>query len=166
MSFFFTRCAFFTRPDPRVFALRPAAAQGPLQLPSAGQLRQLWDWLRHLPRLLSVLGATQQSEDCLFLNVHVPPEDEDQDEHGVNTTTAVLVWLHGGGFLIGDGSAEEYGPELLLDHRVIVVSLNYRLGVLGAARGNTPCSKGIFPRGVSTRLGPSGDDAEPTWKNS
>ncbi|XP_034250916.1 cholinesterase 1-like [Thrips palmi] len=50
-------------------------------------------------------------------------------------SAAMLVWLHGGGFLIGDGSPREYGPELLLDRGVIVVTLNYRLGVLGFLYG-------------------------------
>ncbi|KAK3916282.1 Peptidyl-prolyl cis-trans isomerase E [Frankliniella fusca] len=49
--------------------------------------------------------------------------------------SAVLVWLHGGAFLIGDGSAEEYGPDLFLEQDVVVVTLNYRLGVLGFLYG-------------------------------
>jgi carboxylesterase type B len=43
----------------------------------------------------------------------------------------VMVWLHGGGFFAGSGNAEMYGPEFLLDHDVIVVTINYRLGTLG-----------------------------------
>jgi acetylcholinesterase len=44
----------------------------------------------------------------------------------------VMVWLHGGGFFAGSGNAEMYGPEFLLDHDVIVVTINYRLGTLGS----------------------------------
>lgn len=42
-----------------------------------------------------------------------------------------MVWLFGGGWLSGNGNSDLYGPQLLLDHNVILVSGNYRLGVLG-----------------------------------
>ncbi|KAK3926001.1 Esterase FE4 [Frankliniella fusca] len=41
----------------------------------------------------------------------------------------VMVWIHGGAFLTGSGWM--YGPEFILDKDVILVSFNYRLGVLG-----------------------------------
>ena len=43
----------------------------------------------------------------------------------------VMVWIHGGGFTNGDGSDGLFGPELLLDRDVILVTMNYRLGPLG-----------------------------------
>lgn len=42
-----------------------------------------------------------------------------------------MVFIHGGGFIIGNSKYSSYGPEFLLDHDVIVVTLNYRLGVFG-----------------------------------
>lgn len=42
-----------------------------------------------------------------------------------------MVWIHGGGFSAGSGSSELYGPDFLLAHDVIVVTINYRLGLLG-----------------------------------
>jgi carboxylesterase type B len=42
-----------------------------------------------------------------------------------------MVWIHGGGFFAGSGGTEMAGPEFLLDHDVIVVIINYRLGTLG-----------------------------------
>jgi carboxylesterase type B len=42
-----------------------------------------------------------------------------------------MVWIHGGGFFASSGGTEMYGPEFLLDHDVIVVTINYRLGTLG-----------------------------------
>ncbi|KAK3714892.1 hypothetical protein QZH41_001872 [Actinostola sp. cb2023] len=65
-----------------------------------------------------------QSEDCLSLNVYTPSHATAQDK------LAVMVWIHGGGFIFG--SARSYNPSVLVAlHDVIVVSINYRLGVLG-----------------------------------
>jgi len=44
---------------------------------------------------------------------------------------AVMVFIHGGGFSTGSGTAEYYGPDFLLNEDVVVVTLNYRLGALG-----------------------------------
>ena len=43
----------------------------------------------------------------------------------------VMVWFHGGGFVTGSSAATFYGPGNLLDRNVILVTANYRLGVLG-----------------------------------
>ena len=43
----------------------------------------------------------------------------------------VMVWVHGGGFVSGDGGDRMYGPRYLLDRDVILVTFNYRLGPLG-----------------------------------
>lgn len=42
-----------------------------------------------------------------------------------------MVWIHGGGFTAGSGNNELYGPDFLLAHDVVVVTINYRLGLLG-----------------------------------
>jgi para-nitrobenzyl esterase len=64
-----------------------------------------------------------QSEDCLFANVWAP--------EGA-TGLPVMVWIHGGGFVIGSGSQEIYdGAPLAHRGNVVVVSLNYRLGSFG-----------------------------------
>lgn len=42
-----------------------------------------------------------------------------------------MVWIHGGGFVFGDGSPMLFGPENLVANSVIMVSMNYRLGALG-----------------------------------
>lgn len=64
------------------------------------------------------------SENCLFLNVYTPP-------NALNRSLPVLFWIHGGGFVSGSGNKELYGPEYLIDHDIIVVTINYRLGVFG-----------------------------------
>lgn len=62
------------------------------------------------------------SEDCLFLNVYTPFPSGSE-------LLPVLVYFHGGSWLYGSGNL--FGPEFLLDHKVILVTANYRLGPLG-----------------------------------
>ncbi|KZC14640.1 Venom carboxylesterase-6 [Dufourea novaeangliae] len=68
-------------------------------------------------------------EDCLYLNVYTPrlPTEEDKLKGGY----PVMIWLHGCGWICGAGHSEFYGPKFLLDHDVILVTVNYRLGPLG-----------------------------------
>jgi para-nitrobenzyl esterase len=69
-------------------------------------------------------GVARQSEGCLHLNVWTPGLD--------GAKRPVLVWIHGGGFLIGSGSAPVYeGQGLARRGDVVVVTFNYRLGALG-----------------------------------
>lgn len=42
-----------------------------------------------------------------------------------------MVRIHGGGFLVGSSNFTYYGPNYLLDKNIILVSINYRLGILG-----------------------------------
>ncbi|KAL4235145.1 Carboxylesterase 5A [Mactra antiquata] len=66
-----------------------------------------------------------QSEDCLYLNIYVPDENPD-NERG----HAVAIWIHGGGFV--QGTANVYNASYLASYgNVIVVTINYRLGVFG-----------------------------------
>jgi len=62
------------------------------------------------------------SEDCLTLNVWAPPDAAD---------APVLVWIHGGALVAGASSFGMYDGARLAGEGVVVVSLNYRLGVLG-----------------------------------
>ncbi|XP_035694714.1 cholinesterase 1-like [Branchiostoma floridae] len=62
------------------------------------------------------------SEDCLYLNIYRPT--------AVSTGAAVMVWIHGGAFISGAG-AIYYGGILAATEGVIVVTVNYRLNVLG-----------------------------------
>ena len=43
----------------------------------------------------------------------------------------VVLWLHDGSFQTSDGGPKQYGPKLIMDYNVIMVSINYRLGPLG-----------------------------------
>ena len=65
-----------------------------------------------------------RSEDCLYLNVWTPAAD--------GARRPVLVWIHGGAFTTGSSAQELYdGADLAARGGVVVVTLNYRLGVLG-----------------------------------
>jgi len=66
------------------------------------------------------------SDDCLYLNVFTPNLKTPK-----TCLKPVMVWIHGGGFMVGSSSSELYGPDFLINHEVILVTLNYRLGVLG-----------------------------------
>jgi carboxylesterase type B len=46
----------------------------------------------------------------------------------------VMVWIHGGGFLNGSGGTQMYGPQYILDKDIILVTINYRLGILGMSK--------------------------------
>jgi carboxylesterase type B len=43
----------------------------------------------------------------------------------------VMVNIHGGGFFSGTGASYLWGPQYLLDKDIVLVTFNYRLGVLG-----------------------------------
>jgi para-nitrobenzyl esterase len=77
------------------------------------------------PTLASLDGAEpvgDTREDCLYLNVWTA---------GPAGGKPVMVWLHGGGFRIGDGASSLYDGAPLARDGVVVVTVNYRLGALG-----------------------------------
>ncbi|XP_018568320.1 cholinesterase 2-like isoform X2 [Anoplophora glabripennis] len=67
------------------------------------------------------------TEDCLYLNVYTPLKPGDTSQ----TPLPVLVWIHGGGFQSGTGAIQSYKPGYFIDHNIVVVTINYRVGVLG-----------------------------------
>jgi para-nitrobenzyl esterase len=70
------------------------------------------------------IPASAMSENCLYLNVWTPnlhPADP----------APVLVFIHGGAFIIGAGSQPEYDGANLAMRGVVIVTINYRLGVFG-----------------------------------
>jgi para-nitrobenzyl esterase len=65
-----------------------------------------------------------QDEDCLYLNIWTPDSDKPR--------SPVMVWIHGGAFIIGSGSQEMYrGNTLVRSGDIVLVTINYRLGALG-----------------------------------
>jgi para-nitrobenzyl esterase len=115
--------------DIRVFKGIPYAS------PPIGPLR--WRPPQAAPQWTGVRDATEtgasclqpsnakSSEDCLYLNVWTPAKQASE-------RLPVMVWIHGGGFVAGSGSnMGGGGGERLARKDVVVVSLNYRLGVFG-----------------------------------
>jgi para-nitrobenzyl esterase len=64
------------------------------------------------------------SEDCLYLNVWTPAKTSE-------ARLPVMVWIHGGGFQAGSTSETRQDGEQLAQQGVVVVSMNYRLGIFG-----------------------------------
>lgn len=64
------------------------------------------------------------SEDCLYLNVWTPANSKTKD-------LPVLVYFFGGGFVAGDGSEPRYDGESMAKKGIVVVTVNYRLGIFG-----------------------------------
>ncbi|XP_044260980.1 juvenile hormone esterase-like [Tribolium madens] len=73
------------------------------------------------------VNSIEEDEDCLYLNVYTPKLPSTNS----NTSLPVMVFFHGGAFAIGDSKYSSYGPEFLVNHDVVIVTLNYRLGVFG-----------------------------------
>jgi para-nitrobenzyl esterase len=64
------------------------------------------------------------SEDCLYLNVWTPAQSP-------KAHLPVLVYFYGGGFVAGDGSEWRYDGASLAQKGIVVVTVNYRLGIFG-----------------------------------
>jgi para-nitrobenzyl esterase len=107
----------------------------PYAAPPVGELRwrapqpvQPWAGTREARAFSPVCRQTvpwisePQSEDCLYLNVWAPARAKN---------LPVMVWIHGGGFFGGSGSQAGTDGSRLTRQGVIVVTLNYRLGIFG-----------------------------------
>jgi para-nitrobenzyl esterase len=66
----------------------------------------------------------KSSEDCLYLNVWTP-------QWPMKHPAAVMVWIHGGGNFAGSGIEPIFDGRNLARHGVVLVTINYRLGVFG-----------------------------------
>jgi para-nitrobenzyl esterase len=118
----------------------------PYTIPPVGELRWLppqtmkkWDGVRDTKEFSAIAPQTvmpvglfgqapqSQSEDCLYLNIWTPGLD--------NTHRPVMVWIHGGAFTLGAGSEPTYDSGILPKRgNIVLISINYRLGMLGFLR--------------------------------
>jgi para-nitrobenzyl esterase len=104
-------------PAERWGGVRPAVAHGPAPIQAAPAPG----------RVLLDLSVPQQSEDCLHLAVWTPAPDR-------TARLPVMVWLYGGAFVTGANSVPAYDGARLAARGVVVVSVNYRLGLFGWLR--------------------------------
>jgi para-nitrobenzyl esterase len=66
-----------------------------------------------------------EKEDCLYLNIYVPAT---ADKH---SKLPVMFWIHGGGYSGGSGDEPRHNGDFLPLKGVVLVTINYRLGVFG-----------------------------------
>ena len=139
----------------------------PFAAPPVGALRwkptqpvKPWDGVRtttsysgKCPQNGNLLGPASAEEDCLYLNVWTP-------EPAPNRRLPVMIWLHGGANETGSASDEIPlgigghifdGRSIAENQQVVVVTTNYRLGVLGFF--SHPALDAEDPRGVSGNQG-------------
>jgi para-nitrobenzyl esterase len=102
------------------------------------------------PPLEGVMGRALrvpvQDEDCLTLSVSTPGLDDRR--------RPVMVWLHGGAYIVGAGSSDWYRPGALVgEGDVVVVRVNYRLGVFGYLKmaGVSPANLGVMDQIAALR---------------
>ena len=79
-------------------------------------------------------------EDCLFLNVYT------RAKNGADKLP-VIVYIHGGGYVFGSGDDGLYGPTFAMDREMVLVAINYRLGVFGFM----PPMDGLFPANIGLK---------------
>uniref|UniRef100_A0A0W0G4M5 Carboxylic ester hydrolase n=1 Tax=Moniliophthora roreri TaxID=221103 RepID=A0A0W0G4M5_MONRR len=103
------------------------------------------------PQCLQLPANVTSSGDCLTVNVHRPI-----DLIRGNQLLAVMVFIHGGGFYIGNSSQLDGNPLVLRSIArgtpVIYASLNYRLGPLGFPQGTEAEQKGALNLGLKDQL--------------
>jgi para-nitrobenzyl esterase len=122
----------FRAPEPLApwYGSRPALDFGP-SAPQVGPISRL-------VRSMIGVGGGSQSQDCLYLNVWTPKARI--ATHAKRRP--VMVWIHGGAFILGSGSSAIYsGARLAKRGDAVVVTINYRLGALGFLTWDTLCGE-------------------------
>lgn len=116
----------------------------PYAAPPVGALRwrppqppEHWDFIRPTVRFrgtcpqtkrLGAFANASDTEDCLYLNVYTDRQSN-SGKFNPNKKKPVMVWIYGGGLTVG--ASNDYDGTLLAKNDVVVVTVNYRLGILG-----------------------------------
>ncbi|CAN7980047.1 unnamed protein product [Ixodes pacificus] len=89
------------------------------------------------------LNMSKTTEDCLYLNIWVPRRDCSDSPGTCAQPLPVFVYIHGGLFIWGSSAMQLYdGLRFAARARMIYVSFNYRVGVLGFLNSSTPTLPG------------------------
>lgn len=105
-------------------------------------------------RVIASNEPSPMSEDCLYLNVRTGNLKGDAKQ-------PVMVWIHGGGHQFGSGSTSFYQSNGLVKKDVVLVTINYRLGVFGYMAH--PALSEVDPHGVSGNYGTLDQMAALKW---
>ncbi|HEY8208462.1 MAG TPA: carboxylesterase family protein [Myxococcaceae bacterium] len=97
-------------------------------------------------------GKFLGSEDCLTLNVYAPRFAPGQVPSG-KERLPVMVWIHGGGNKLGSSASFSMARNLAARHGVVVVTVSYRLGVMGWLRHPALAGKDDSPEDRSGNYG-------------
>uniref|UniRef100_G1P7M1 Carboxylic ester hydrolase n=1 Tax=Myotis lucifugus TaxID=59463 RepID=G1P7M1_MYOLU len=115
------------------FAAPPKALENPQPHPGWQGTLKAKDFKQQCLEITLTQLNTKGSEDCLYLNIWVP-----QGQKEVSQNLPVMIWIYGGGFLLGSAQEKSFfnnyeydGEEIATRGNVIVVTFNYRLGTLG-----------------------------------
>ncbi|XP_065210127.1 esterase FE4-like [Planococcus citri] len=76
--------------------------------------------------LLHLFSLHTGDEDCLYLNIYTPKPPQE-----ISTALPVMFFIHGGAFIAGCGIKRVFSPDYLMNKNIILVTINYRLHVLG-----------------------------------
>jgi para-nitrobenzyl esterase len=107
--------------QPPVGSLRWYPPQAPANFTGTFQATQ---FASPCPQGVSQFGRPSTNEDCLYLNIYTPASATP------GARLPVMVWIHGGAFITGEGMDYD-GSALASQANIIVVTINYRLGILG-----------------------------------
>ncbi|XP_034402891.1 bile salt-activated lipase-like [Cyclopterus lumpus] len=114
------------------FAAKPGTFEKPQPHPGWDGIRKATKFASRCLQISMLQTSSFGSEDCLYLNIWVP--------HGrhVSSGLPVMIWLYGGGFLVGGSMGPNFlnnylysGQEIADKGKVVVVSVGYRVGTLG-----------------------------------
>nr|AAI24754.1 Cel.2 protein [Danio rerio] len=114
------------------FAAPPGRLQKPVPHPGWEGVLKATEYSKRCIQLNLLQTDTMGSEDCLYLNIWVPQGKT------VSYNLPVMVFIYGGGFLLGGGQGANFldnylydGEEIADRGNVIVVTFNYRVGSMG-----------------------------------